>query len=410
MSLLLEALKKAERDKLGLDPAQRNATGQSALSSSSSLDEASAEETLPGYPPPPPGGTLELMRKEGPTPPLRQHSDPVRQESAHERAAAQNVFTAKQGGVGGVRAGKLLMVAGVVLITISGGAYYVWQEVTRTSGLSQPQVARMPSAVAVVSPPAPVAPAIPAAPIAKEATPLAPSPVKDSIPLSHKEREGSSPPLSAGRRGAGEVTAEPAIRIQRKQSANEVPPLLVAAYQAYLAGDLSAARQQYRQQLQNDPLNKNALLGLAAIAVRMRQPDEAQTYYLRILELDPRDPSAIAGMTGLGQQLNPSQAQTESRLKVLLAQQPDAAALHFTLGNHYASQSRWGEAQQAFFRALSIDATNAEYAFNLAVSLDHLNQSKLAAEYYNKALALAGATPTGFDKAQATTRIKELAR
>ena len=88
MSLLLEALKKAERDKLGLDPAQRNATGQSALSSSSSSDEAAAEETLPGYSIHPAAPSVSLGG---------------RQKSAEEpeRKAAQNVFTAKQDDVGG---------------------------------------------------------------------------------------------------------------------------------------------------------------------------------------------------------------------------------------------------------------------------------------------------------------------
>lgn len=150
------------------------------------------------------------------------------------------------------------------------------------------------------------------------------------------------------------------------------------------------------------------LLGLAAIATRMRQAKEAQTYYLRLLELDPRDPSAIAGMAGLGQIADPNQ--TESRLKNLLAQQPDAAALHFTIGNNYLLQLRWAAAQQSFFRALSIDPTNADYAFNLAVSLDHLNKIQLAAKYYSEALTLAGNTPVGFEKARASERLKELSR
>ena len=421
MSLLLEALKKAERDKQGHDSVRQETAGHTL-----SLSETAAEATIPGYPVP--GGALELVQEEEFVPPdlSRQHLDPVRQESAPEpapeRAAAQNMFAAKQGGMSGAsigKTGKLLMAAGVVFIAIAGGAYYVWQEVTRTSGIGQPQVAgqagagtippiRMPAPAPITSPPVPPAAT---APVAKEATPPpAQSSAKDaslSPTLSRQRERGQLAPFSAGRSGGGgEVAAESAIRIQRKQNTNEVPPLLAAAYRAYLAGDLDTARQQYRKQLQNDPRNKDAMLGLAAIAVHMRLPGEAQAYYLRILELDPRDPSAIAGMAGLGQQVD--SGQTESRLKILLAQQPDAAMLHFTLGNHYADQSRWGEAQQAFFRAFSIDSTNAEYAFNLAVSLDHLNQDKLAAEYYGKALALTGATPAGFDRALAARRIAEL--
>lgn len=434
MSLLLEALKKAERDKLALDPAQR-AAEQSGLSS---LSEASAEETLPGYPPPSDspsaasrpvspaaGSTLELMQKE--PAPSRQHSDDsARQQSAQEpsreRAAAQNVFAAKQGSSAGImgagRAGKGLIIAGVaVFVIIGGGAYYVWQEITRAPGIG---VVSGPAPVSVPSAPAPLPAPVPMASIPQQAAPPAPPAASDASPLHQAERmertEGSrgaeeeNVTMPAPVRARVESPGEPAIRLQRKQSANEIPPLLTAAYQAYLAGDLMGARQKYLQLLQHDPRNKDVLLGLAAIAVHLQQPGEAQAYYLRVLEADPQNASAIAGMTGLGQQLNPSQAQTESRLKTLLAQQPDAAALHFTLGNHYASQLRWGEAQQVFFRALSIDANNAEYAFNLAVSLDHLNQNKLAAEYYNKALALTGAAPAGFDKAQAVMRLKELAR
>lgn len=415
MSLLLEALKKAERDKLALDPAQRTTAGQSALSS---LSEASSEETLPGYLPPPaaapsaatpsvPGGTLELMQKEKPAPPQQHLDDSARQQLVHERKAAQNVFAAKQDGAGVMavgRVGKGLIVAGVALLAIiGGGAYYVWQEITRTPGIgvaAGPGPAPVLAPVATSTPPPASLPATPITVIPKEAVSPAPS-ANDVSTLSptlsrQQERGQLAPPV------------EPAIKLQRKQSANEIPPLLTAAYQAYLAGDLVSARQKYLQQLQHDPRNKDVLLGLAAIAVHLQQPGEAQAYYLRVLESDPQDASAIAGMTGLGQQLHPSQAQTESRLKTLLAQQPDAAALHFTLGNHYASQLRWGEAQQAFFRALSIDASNAEYAFNLAVSLDHLNQNKLAVEYYNKALVLTGATPAGFDRALAARRIAEL--
>ena len=427
MSLLLEALKKAERDKLGLDSAQRAAAEQSGLSSLSSLGEASAEETLPGYPsaaaPPTsavPGSTLELMREEEPPLSPQQSSTPVRPESAHERAAAQNVFAVKQGGAGIMavgHVGKGLIVAGVVLLAIiGGGTYYVWQEMTHAPGIrvvSGP--APVPAPAAVTTPP----PATPITVIPKEVAPLrradrggetgeeldiTPAPVRARV-NSHSTRLANNTSQVTGY-----PPIEPAIKLQRKQSANEIPPLLATAYQAYLAGDLVGAKQKYLQQLQHDPRNKDVLMGLAAIAVHRQQPSEAQAYYLRVLELAPQDASAIAGMTGLGQQLHPSQAQTESRLKTLLAQQPDAAALHFTLGNHYASQLRWGEAQQAFFRALSIDARNAEYAFNLAVSLDHLNQNKLAAEYYNKALALIGTAPAGFDKAQATTRLKELAQ
>jgi tetratricopeptide (TPR) repeat protein len=104
---------------------------------------------------------------------------------------------------------------------------------------------------------------------------------------------------------------------------------------------------------------------------------------------------------------------TESRLKSLLAQQPQesgarSAALHLVLGNHYAAQSRWGDAQQSYFNAYKLEPGNAQTAFNLAVSLDHLQQGKLAAQYYQQALQLDASNHAGFDHAQAQQRINEL--
>jgi uncharacterized protein HemY len=67
-------------------------------------------------------------------------------------------------------------------------------------------------------------------------------------------------------------------------------------------------------------------------------------------------------------------------------QAADSAALFFALGNLYARQGRWSEAQQAYFQAYALEPDNADHLFNVAVSLDHLRQKKLAAQYYRMAL------------------------
>jgi uncharacterized protein HemY len=92
----------------------------------------------------------------------------------------------------------------------------------------------------------------------------------------------------------------------------------------------------------------------------------------------------------------------------MIASQPDQPFLHFALGNVYAGQSRWPEAQRAYFKAYSGDPENPDYLFNLAVSLDQLHQGKLAMQYYNQAMAAASQRPAGFDKGQAANRLREL--
>jgi tetratricopeptide (TPR) repeat protein len=100
---------------------------------------------------------------------------------------------------------------------------------------------------------------------------------------------------------------------------------------------------------------------------------------------------------------------TESRVKALLAADPGANVLYFTLGNQLAQQARWSEAQREYFKAFAADPDNADFAYNLAVSLDHLRHSKLALEYYRRAIALAEKRGASFDLTAARNRAAQLA-
>ena len=71
----------------------------------------------------------------------------------------------------------------------------------------------------------------------------------------------------------------------------------------------------------------------------------------------------------------------------LIARDP-SGFLYFTLGNLYADQGLWPAAQQAYFQAYQSQPENPDYAFNLAVGLEHIGQARPALEYYRKALDL----------------------
>ncbi|MES2075082.1 MAG: tetratricopeptide repeat protein, partial [Pseudomonadota bacterium] len=196
------------------------------------------------------------------------------------------------------------------------------------------------------------------------------------------------------------------IRVQRNNAAPQLNPALQGGYQAYNGGDLRGARAQYEQVLQQDPNNRDALLGLAALALRQQQDQQAAAGYARLLELDPNDADAMAGLIGMSQG---DPAQSELRLKKLLQGAPESGPALFALGNLYARQGRWPEAQPLFFRAHGAVPANADYAFNLAVALDRLNQPRLALSHYQKALALAQNNPGSFDPAAVHLRLRELA-
>lgn len=250
------------------------------------------------------------------------------------------------------------------------------------------------------TPPQPAAAAAPAVSPAAPGTaaPVAPAASAPKPPASSRGTPRSAP-AAKDQGGALSVT----------RSGPQIHPQVNAGYSAYQAGDLAKARTEYQQVLREEPGNRDALLGLAAVEMRGQRYDLSDAYYQRILRADPRDPHAQAGLLALrSQQLDP--VLVESRVKSLLAANREANVLYFTLGNQYAQQGRWAEAQQAYFKAFATDPDNADYAFNLAVSLDQLQQPKLALEYYRRALALAEKRSASFALEAARTRVQQLSR
>ena len=183
-------------------------------------------------------------------------------------------------------------------------------------------------------------------------------------------------------------------------------PMLSQAYGLLQAGNIEDARTLYTKLMQAEPLNIDALLGLAYIAVQQHRSDEATRLYLRILELNPRHSLAQAALIGVMGRADP--AASESRLKQLIAREP-SAFLHFVLGNLYSEQSHWSQAQQSYFQAHHLEPSNPDYAYNLAIGLDHLRQSKLALNYYRRAEQLASTQGrSNFDLNHARERIRIL--
>jgi len=187
-----------------------------------------------------------------------------------------------------------------------------------------------------------------------------------------------------------------------------VNPILMDAFNAYNAGNDVVASKLYRQVLQRDVHNVDALLGLGALAQRQGRIADANGWYAKVLEVEPRNTLATSAIldsqspTNLANQGDA--ANNESRIKSMLAKQPDDANLHATLGNFYADLNQWPAAQQAYFEAFRLNAS-ADNAFNLAVSLDQLGKPKLALPYYQRALQLAQSGSSNIDKNALEARI-----
>ncbi|HEY6821237.1 MAG TPA: tetratricopeptide repeat protein [Burkholderiales bacterium] len=442
MSLLLEALKKAEKAK---EEAQRRARGDTPGSATPLRLEESAPATaeqphhvttrdeLPKISQP-----LEILSEDirpGPErggqsspPPAQaaksQKPPPARESTAApagERATAKKVFEAKFKEPNPRLPFYITM--GVLGVFALGTVGYFWYQLRPPPALvnAAPRPASEVPAAAAQNPAAPAVPgpsatapgAIPGLPqqssgaiasSAQQPAPAAPEPERAPAPAAQSPRPRPAPAQPEIRREerATEVTVTRAAPAQ-------VSPRVSAGYAAYGAGDLNTAREEYQQVLRDEPANRDALLGLAAVELRSGRPEAAEAAYLRVLQSDPRDPHAEAALISLrGARLDP--VAVESRIKSLLATDPGAHELHFALGNQFAQQGRWAEAQQQYFKAFSAEPENADFAYNLAVSLDHIGQPKLALDYYRRALALAPKAGAAFSLDAARTRAAQLAR
>ena len=180
---------------------------------------------------------------------------------------------------------------------------------------------------------------------------------------------------------------------------------IVTAYQLLQDGRLEDARRAYEKLRALEPRNPDVSLGLALIAQRQGRNDEAVQHYLKALEIEPKNAFAQASLTGMIARADPQAAET--KFKSLIAQQP-AAYLSFGLGNVYAAHGRWNEAQSAYFDAQRQAPDSPDYAFNLAVSLEQINQPRAALDYYQRAIKLMQSQGASFDVAQVRSRIQQL--
>ena len=420
MSLLMEALKKAEE-------AKRQSTG-SHPSSASSVAPSTADETTtmadgeripaPYGNPAPPDSAPRFDTNDIGMAPTPSHA-PARTTSApanDNKAAARNLFAAKQATTNNK---GLWLIAGLGLFAALGlGGYFWWQ----LQGIpSRTLAAPPPPAVSLSKPSVPTLPAS-TTPIAGIPANPGPSPQPAAPrPPGEPKLPGNSPsntpesssglaanraqkPFSPSTAPTFSDTSNSPIRLSRNQPRTD--PALERAYDALQAGRANEAQRDYERVLRNDPKNTDALLGLATIAAQQGQTEKAYGYYQRALESNPNDATAQAGVISTRGQADGDFS--ESRLKTALTSQPDSSPLLFALGNLYARQGRWSEAQQVYFRAYATDPDNPDFLFNLAVSLDHLRQNKLAGQYYQMALAAGETRLASFDRNQARNRVLEL--
>ncbi|MBK8322627.1 MAG: tetratricopeptide repeat protein [Betaproteobacteria bacterium] len=390
MSLLLDALKRAEQEKLARQ-------GQASA----------AEEPQPA----PAGAGKRSLELESVDTPAEKSATP-----SADRQGARAVFAAKQPALEPPReAGKgnkaILAIVGVAVLALLAGGAYVWYEINK----SPSPIALAPMAPSPVKP-APVAAAVAEGKAAEATTGDAKG---DGVPPVSTLKPGEVGAKSKPQPKAAEqlvmsllkdspraAKAAPPLKLAKTIDPPRIAPEVSQGYEALRSGDLETARKAYQSAVAKDATSLDAHLGLATVAARAGDRATATRHYRRALELDPKNVSAVAGLAALADFSRPDSL--EAQLRADLTRYPQSAALQYTLGNLYAAQGRWNEAQAAYFEAYRLDPEAADVAYNLAVSLDHLGQSRLAADFYQRALTASRQQSVQFDKGQVSRRLAEL--
>lgn len=373
---------------------------------------------------------LELLAADTPSPRLREEPRPdtagrpeapasgyYRGDAARAATVVQASQPADRGLIGALRDRPIVLFGAAAGLFALGFGAYVYLQIFHP-GLFIRRDAVPPAASRIVE-----APANPAAVAPQQLStasvlqstsdaapaPPPPAPAVSTPPESQPKSAVPAPPpkpVAAQPAEKSEPAPRTNIVVKRGDPAPTVHPTLSEAYAALQAGESDRAARLYGQLLGNEPRNADALLGLAAIAAREGRSDEAARYYRAILEIEPHHAVAQSGLIGLAGRADPLAA--ESHLKMVIAREPTPYA-YFTLGNLYADQALWAQAQQAYFQAHHLEPGNPDYAYNLAVALEHLGQPKLAVGFYRRALELAAPrSQVNFDPARARERLAAL--
>lgn len=418
MSLLIKALDKAEKAQLDQQKLEREESYQESRRRAENIANNQAEDEGPV--------TLSLADVEAEHSPTQTSFVGTQYSGEHTSERASNMFAAKVEPVSEMRPIVWIVLFGVLSFLAIVGYFYYQLNVVNAPATPIPNPPALPSSASQQPPIAAqgqlsqapsqyVASADQLTPTTSATSSNADSPVETLItqptgnanekvtqaPVTaqstpSKITTGSNAPVAEVQRPTSTLVVptiasqSASIQVSKSQSPPAVNPLLMNAYNAYLAGNNQEAQSLYKRVLQRDTRNVDALLGMGAIAEREGRMSDALGWYQKVLEIDPKNATALSAYAASVVQDDQTSV---LKLKNMVAEHPNDANAHANLGAYFAGQSQWAEAQQSYFEAYRLNDT-AENAFNLAVSLDQMGKPALALPYYQQALAQVTASPS----------------
>ncbi len=170
----------------------------------------------------------------------------------------------------------------------------------------------------------------------------------------------------------------------KKDKAVENKDKLDTAYRALLAGQIAAAISIYKDIIDKNPDNKDALFGLATAYHRNSQYDQARAIYTEILEKDPNNKEVLNNFLVLVAEESPESALIE--LEKLERLNSSFSPISAQIAMIYLKLNQPEKAERYLRRAVLLSPENVTYKYNLAITSDKLGKEQQAARLYSQIL------------------------
>ena len=170
------------------------------------------------------------------------------------------------------------------------------------------------------------------------------------------------------------------IKISVRRPGLDTTYELNRAYTAFSGGDTNTAIDIYKNILNADPLNQDALFALASIYHRQGELDKARPLYATLLKNYPNNQAGLSNFLTLVSDESPQEAVAE--LARLEQRNPDFSPIPAQEGLLLYKLGYQTEAHDKMLRAIELAPDNLTYKYNLAIMLDKSGNYPEAADLY----------------------------
>lgn len=155
------------------------------------------------------------------------------------------------------------------------------------------------------------------------------------------------------------------------------------AYNSVLIGQYEVAIELYKQILKSEPNNNYAKFALGTVYQKIGQFRQAKAIYYQMLKAGVENQDEVIGNL-LDILIEDSPQDATYLLSRLAVQNPDSANLLAYAAMAFSKVNNYEQAISMMQKAITLDSTNLDYKYNLAVMYDNTEQYEKAVELYSQ--------------------------